>query len=49
MKEVTYRRYYRALVEESELPELILADGGITQVYLQIFSATFKGTTSAIS
>lgn len=32
MKEVTYRRYYRALVEESELPELILADGGITQV-----------------
>ena len=32
MKEVSYRRYYRALVEESELPELILADGGITQV-----------------
>ena len=32
MKEVTYRRYYRALIEETELPDLILADGGITQV-----------------
>ncbi|MCH5166488.1 MAG: excinuclease ABC subunit UvrC [Erysipelotrichales bacterium] len=32
MKEVTYRRYYRALVEDAELPDLILADGGITQV-----------------
>ena len=33
MKEVTYRRYYRALLEKSELPDLILADGGITQVH----------------
>ena len=33
MKEVTYRRYYRALMENSELPDLILADGGITQVH----------------
>ena len=32
MKEVTYRRYYRALIEDSELPDLILADGGINQV-----------------
>lgn len=32
MKEVVYRRYYRALVEKSELPDLILADGGITQI-----------------
>lgn len=32
MKEVTYRRYYRALMEDAELPDLILADGGITQV-----------------
>ncbi len=33
MKEVTYRRYYRALLEHSELPDLILADGGITQIH----------------
>ena len=33
MKEVTYRRYFRALLEHSELPELILADGGITQIH----------------
>ncbi len=33
MKEVTYRRYYRALLEHTELPDLILADGGITQVH----------------
>lgn len=33
MKEVTYRRYYRALLEKSELPDLILADGGITQIH----------------
>lgn len=32
MKEVTYRRYYRALVEHSELPDLILADGGKSQI-----------------
>ncbi len=33
MKEVTYRRYFRALLEHTELPDLILADGGITQVH----------------
>ena len=33
MKEVTYRRYFRALLEKTELPELILADGGITQIH----------------
>lgn len=32
MKEVIYRRYYRALVEKTELPELILVDGGINQI-----------------
>ena len=32
MKEVIYRRYYRALVEKSELPNLILVDGGISQI-----------------
>lgn len=32
MKEVVYRRYYRALLEKTELPDLILADGGITQI-----------------
>lgn len=32
MKEVAYRRYYRALLEKTELPDLILADGGINQV-----------------
>lgn len=33
MKEVTYRRYYRALLEHTELPDLILADGGISQIH----------------
>lgn len=33
MKEVTYRRYYRALIEHGELPDLILADGGKSQVH----------------
>ena len=33
MKEVTYRRYYKALVEKSELPELILVDGGLGQIH----------------
>ena len=33
MKEVTYRRYYRALVEKSELPDLILVDGGLGQIH----------------
>jgi excinuclease ABC subunit C len=32
MKEVVYRRYYRALVEKSELPNLIIVDGGINQI-----------------
>ena len=32
MKEVIYRRYYRCLVEKSELPDLILVDGGISQI-----------------
>ncbi len=33
MKEVTYRRYYRALVEHGEMPDLILVDGGINQIH----------------
>ena len=32
MKEVIYRRYYRALVDKSELPDLILVDGGENQI-----------------
>ncbi len=32
MKEVTYRRYQRALVEGKSLPNLILVDGGINQI-----------------
>lgn len=32
MKEVIYRRYYRLLVEKTELPDLILVDGGINQI-----------------
>ena len=32
MKEVIYRRYFRSLMEKSELPELILVDGGKSQV-----------------
>ncbi len=32
MKEVIYRRYYRALVEKSEMPDLIIVDGGINQI-----------------
>lgn len=32
MKEVIYRRYYRALVERLELPDLILVDGGENQI-----------------
>ena len=31
MKEVIYRRYYKALLEK-DLPDLILVDGGITQI-----------------
>jgi excinuclease ABC subunit C len=32
MQEVIYRRYYRALVDKLELPNLILVDGGINQI-----------------
>lgn len=32
MQEVIYRRYYRALVDKLELPDLIIVDGGITQM-----------------
>ena len=32
MKEVIYRRYQRALVENTELPDLIIVDGGINQI-----------------
>ena len=32
MKEVIYRRYYRSLVEKSELPDLIILDGGKNQI-----------------
>ena len=33
MKEVIYRRYYRCLIEKSELPHLILVDGGKSQIH----------------
>ena len=32
MKEVVYRRYYRLLMEDSVMPDLIIMDGGIIQV-----------------
>jgi excinuclease ABC subunit C len=32
MKEVIYRRYYKALVDETELPNLIIVDGGLNQI-----------------
>ena len=32
MKEVIYRRYQRALVDKTILPELIIVDGGINQI-----------------
>ena len=32
MKEVIYRRFYRALLEKQELPNLIIVDGGSLQV-----------------
>lgn len=32
MKEVVYRRYWKALIEKQELPDLIIADGGINQI-----------------
>ena len=33
MREVIYRRYYRCLVEKSELPDLIILDGGKSQIH----------------
>ncbi|MBQ9448697.1 MAG: excinuclease ABC subunit UvrC [Acholeplasmatales bacterium] len=33
MKEVVYRRYYRLLIEESTMPDLIIMDGGEIQVH----------------
>ena len=33
MKEVIYRRYYRSLIEKTELPDLILLDGGKSQIH----------------
>ena len=32
MREVIYRRYYRALIENTEMPDLILVDGGENQI-----------------
>ncbi|CDF11063.1 uvrABC system protein C [Mycoplasma sp. CAG:776] len=32
MQEVIYRRYYRALVDKTEMPDLIIVDGGINQI-----------------
>lgn len=32
MQEVIYRRYYRCLVDKLEMPDLILVDGGISQI-----------------
>ena len=33
MKEVIYRRYYRCLIEKSELPDLVIVDGGKNQIH----------------
>jgi len=33
MREVIYRRYQRALVEKTEMPNLIIVDGGIGQIH----------------
>lgn len=32
MKEIIYRRFYRGLIEKTEMPDLILVDGGVTQI-----------------
>lgn len=32
MKEVIYRRYYRLLMEQKEMPDLIIVDGGLGQI-----------------
>lgn len=33
MREVIYRRYQRALVEKTEMPNLIIVDGGVGQIH----------------
>lgn len=33
MKEVIYRRYFRCLIEKKELPDLIIVDGGKSQIH----------------
>lgn len=32
MKEVVYRRYYRGLLDKTEMPNLIIVDGGLNQI-----------------
>lgn len=32
MREVIYRRYYRCMVDNLEMPDLILVDGGVSQI-----------------
>ncbi len=32
MREVIYRRYYRCMVDSLEMPDLILVDGGVSQI-----------------
>ena len=32
MKEVIYRRYFRSLLDKTEMPDLIIVDGGINQI-----------------
>ena len=32
MQEVIYRRYYKALLNKTELPDLIIVDGGVNQI-----------------
>lgn len=32
MKEVIYRRYYRLLMEQKEMADLIIVDGGLGQI-----------------
>ncbi len=33
MKEVIYRRYYRMMLEKKEAPDLIIVDGGLSQIH----------------
>ena len=42
MKEVIYRRYYRALVDKTELPDLIIVDGGENQIILDALKLNIK-------